>query len=33
MLNIAIIGCGKISDIHASVLQRIDSARLIAVCD
>lgn len=33
MLRIAIIGCGKISDSHASVIQRINGCELVAVCD
>jgi len=33
MLKIAIIGCGKIADSHASVIQRIKGCELVAVCD
>lgn len=33
MLKVAIVGCGKIADDHASVLQRIKRSRIVAVCD
>ncbi|MCB1097951.1 MAG: Gfo/Idh/MocA family oxidoreductase [Verrucomicrobiae bacterium] len=33
MLKIAIVGCGKIADSHAEQIRRIDSGRLVAVCD
>ena len=33
MLNIAIIGCGKIADDHATQIQRIPGCRIVAVCD
>ncbi len=33
MLKVAIIGCGKIADIHASQIQRIESCEIVGVCD
>jgi len=33
MLNVAIVGCGKIADAHASQIQRIRGCQLVAVCD
>lgn len=33
MLKIAIIGCGKIADSHASQIARISDCRIIAACD
>jgi predicted dehydrogenase len=33
MLKVAIVGCGKIADSHASQIRRIQRAELVAVCD
>ncbi len=33
MLKVAIIGCGKIADAHASQIQRIKGCRIVGVCD
>jgi predicted dehydrogenase len=33
MLKIAIIGCGKIADAHASQIQRIKGCEIVGVCD
>lgn len=33
MLKAAIIGCGKIADVHAASIQRIKDCEIIAVCD
>ncbi len=33
MLKIAIVGCGKIADAHASQIQRIRGCEIVAVCD
>ena len=33
MLRVAIVGCGKIADDHASQIQRIEASELVAVCD
>jgi predicted dehydrogenase len=33
MLNIAIVGCGKIADAHAGAIQRIKNCRIVGVCD
>ena len=33
MLKVAIVGCGKIADAHASQIQRIGQSRIVAVCD
>ncbi len=33
MLNIAIIGCGKIADAHAAQIQRIGNCQIVGVCD
>jgi predicted dehydrogenase len=33
MLRSAIVGCGKIADSHADVLQRIPDCRIVGVCD
>jgi predicted dehydrogenase len=33
MLKVAIVGCGKIADSHASQISRIDGCELVAVCD
>ena len=33
MLRVAIVGCGKIADSHASQIQRIKGCRIVAACD
>jgi predicted dehydrogenase len=33
MLKVAIVGCGKIADAHASQIQRIRGAEIVGVCD
>jgi predicted dehydrogenase len=33
MLKVAIVGCGKIADEHASQVQRIKGCEIVAVCD
>jgi predicted dehydrogenase len=33
MLNVAIVGCGKIADDHAEQIQRIKDCQIVAVCD
>jgi predicted dehydrogenase len=33
MLKVAIIGCGKIADSHASQIQRIQDCEIVGVCD
>jgi predicted dehydrogenase len=33
VFKIAIVGCGKIADNHAAVIQRIEGCRLVGVCD
>src|SRR5438093_5263473 len=33
MLKVAIVGCGKIADDHASQIQRINGCEIVAVCD
>lgn len=33
MLKIALVGCGKIADAHASTIQRIKGCRIVGVCD
>ena len=33
MLRVAIVGCGKIADAHASQIQRIRDCEIVAVCD
>ena len=33
MLNVAIVGCGKIADAHASQIQRIKACEIVGVCD
>ena len=33
MLRVAIVGCGKIADAHASVIQRIEDCEIVGVCD
>lgn len=33
MLKVAIVGCGKIADAHASQIQRIQGCEIVAVCD
>lgn len=33
MLKVAIVGCGKIADSHASQIQRINNCRIVGVCD
>lgn len=33
MLKVAIVGCGKIADSHASQIQRIKGCELVGVCD
>src|SRR2546427_7504385 len=33
MLKVAIVGCGKIADAHASQIQRIRGCEIVGVCD
>jgi len=33
MLRVAIVGCGKIADSHASQIQRIEGCEILGVCD
>src|SRR5438094_7201387 len=33
MLKVAIVGCGRIADVHASVIQRIQRCEVVGVCD
>jgi len=33
MLKVAIVGCGKIADTHASQIQRIEGCEIVGVCD
>lgn len=33
MLKVAIVGCGKIADDHASQIQRIEGCEIVAACD
>ena len=33
MLKVAIVGCGKIADSHATQIQRIEGCEIVAVCD
>jgi len=33
MLKVAIVGCGKIADAHASQIQRITACEIVGVCD
>lgn len=33
MLRVAIVGCGKIADAHASQIQRIEGCEIVGVCD
>src|SRR5664279_3174581 len=33
MLKVAIVGCGKIADDHASQIQRIKGCEIVGVCD
>src|SRR5436309_9767793 len=33
MLRVAIVGCGKIADDHASQIQRIKGCEIVGVCD
>jgi len=33
MLKVAIVGCGKIADSHASQIQRIEGCEIVGVCD
>src|ERR1017187_10246050 len=33
MLKVAIIGCGKIADSHAELLQHINGCQMVGVCD
>jgi predicted dehydrogenase len=33
MLNVAIVGCGKIADDHAEQIQRIKNCQIVGVCD
>lgn len=33
MLKVALVGCGKIADAHASAIQRIDGCEIAGVCD
>jgi len=32
-LRVAIVGCGKIADYHATAIQRIKGPRIVAICD
>src|ERR1700676_2586706 len=32
-LNIGIVGCGKIADVHIEEIQKLGCARVLAVCD
>jgi predicted dehydrogenase len=32
-LKVALVGCGKAADMHVSGIRRLDSARIVAVCD
>lgn len=33
MLKVAIVGCGKIADAHASQIQKIEGCQIVGVCD
>lgn len=33
MLKVAIVGCGKIADAHAEIIQMIKNCRIVGVCD
>src|SRR5690554_2414072 len=33
MINVGIIGCGRISDLHAAAYEGLETARIVAVCD
>jgi predicted dehydrogenase len=33
MLKVAIVGCGKIADAHASQIQKIEATEIVGVCD
>jgi len=33
MLRVAIVGCGKIADAHASQIRRIAGCEIVGVCD
>ena len=33
MLKVAIVGCGKIADAHASQIQRVEGSEIVGVCD
>jgi predicted dehydrogenase len=33
MLKVAIVGCGKIADGHASAIQRVEGCEIVGVCD
>lgn len=33
MLNVAIVGCGKVADAHAAQIGRIDGCQIVGVCD
>lgn len=33
MLKVAIVGCGKIADVHSSQIQRIEGCEIVGVCD
>ena len=33
MLKVAIVGCGKIADAHASQIHRIKGCEIVGVCD
>jgi predicted dehydrogenase len=33
VLKVAILGCGKIADAHAAVIQRLEGCELVGVCD
>lgn len=33
MLNVGIVGCGKIAEGHISEIRKLDNARLVSVCD
>ncbi len=33
MLKVAIVGCGKIADAHAALIQRMEESEIVGVCD
>jgi predicted dehydrogenase len=33
MLKVAIVGCGKIADVHASQIEKIEGCEIVGVCD